>query len=135
MTAHRRDCVGEPGVLGTFVAVPRVSVWQGGTRKPPPSTIERSVGSSGPSAITEIPSAEKAHWQLNRTAIDGRHEWRTTGIHPDVEPRTDQGPRWHRGFLPEGQLSEEGRDTHTVDAPEMESSSPGSDRADARRRG
>ena len=23
------DCVGEPGVLGTFVAVPRVSVWQG----------------------------------------------------------------------------------------------------------
>ncbi len=29
------------------------------------------MGSSGPlQVITEIASAEKAHWQLNRTAID-----------------------------------------------------------------
>ena len=50
----------------------------------------------------------------------GRHEWRIhRGIHLDVEPRTGPGAAIrHRGLLPEGQPSEEGRATHTVDAPD-----------------
>ena len=49
----------------------------------------------------------------------GRHEWRIHGgIHLDVEPRSGPGAAIRRlRLLSEGQPSEEGRATHTVDAP------------------
>ncbi len=115
------DCIGEPGVLGTLVPVPCVSVWQGVDPKTSAIDDRAEWGSSGPlQVITEIPSAEKAHWQLNRTAIDKvATSGESTGASTWTSSRArDQGPLFGAGDSCRSvSRPRRGRASHTVDAP------------------